>query len=366
MLSRVSAETYMTHPYTTPAAVVAALGQALEASSSPHARVPLERLRDKGLAHDHVRLTGTGLLARIPKQSQLQLAAQANLDYQAECFRRAAEAGHAPRLADVLPPSGHLPRGALLVEEISGRVAALPKDLPAIIRALAALHALPLPPDAERVPLLNTPDPLCATMDEVNEQARHLEEAGVGVEVQGRIDAELGRLRLACAQSARPPRHLIAFDGHPGNFVVRPDGTAVLVDLEKCRYSYPGLDLAHATLYTSTTWDVDSHAELTLDEVIAAYAEWERAIGPGAAHACRPWHVLLRRAMWLWSITWCAKWRAVSGVVAGRTADGEDWSAERSDAALVSHVRGRVDHYLDAATVQRVLAEFDALDLAFA
>jgi hypothetical protein len=365
MLSQFSGKTYMIRS-SAPPAVVASLSRALDASHSAHAGAPLERLRDKGLAHDHVRLAGSGLLARIPKQSQLQLAAQANLDYQAACFRRAATGGHAPRLAEVLPPSMHLPRGALLVEEINGRVAALPQDLPAIVRALAALHALPLPPDAQRAPLLNAADPLSAVMAEVGEQARHLEQAGVGTSVQSRIDEELERLRLACLQDARPPRHLIAFDGHPGNFIVRPDGTAVLVDLEKCRYSYPGLDLAHATLYTSTTWDVDSCAELEIGDVISAYAEWERAIGPDAAGACRPWHVPLRRAMWLWSITWCAKWRAVSSRVSERMADGEDWSAERSDAALVSHVRGRVDHYLDAAIVQRVLAEFDALDLAFA
>jgi hypothetical protein len=30
---------------------------------------------------------------------------------------------------------------------------------------------------------------------------------------------------------------------------------------------------------------------------------------PGGA---RPWHGPLRRAMWLWSLTWCAKWRVLS------------------------------------------------------
>jgi hypothetical protein len=154
---------------------------------------------------------------------------------------------------------------------------------------------------------------------------------------------------------------LIAFDGHPGNYVVQSAGSAVLVDLEKCRYSYPGLDLAHATLYTSTTWDADSSAVLALNEVQAAYAVWRRSVGEPAADAAAPWHIPLRRAMWLWSITWCAKWRAVSSAAASTRADGEDWSAQHSDAALVAHVRERVDHYLDASTIDRVLAECDAL-----
>ena len=138
----------------------------------------------------------------------------------------------------------------------------------------------------------------------------------------------------------------------------------MLVDLEKCRYSYPGLDLAHATLYTSTTWDIDSHAVLDLADVVGAYATWARAVGAIASDAAEAWHVPLRRAMWLWSITWCAKWRALSGEAAHASADGEDWSTEHSDSALVAHVRGRVDHYLSPAVVAQVLAEFDALDQA--
>ena len=51
-----------------------------------HGPVIVETLPDKGLAHWHVRLKGTGLLARIPKQSQMALAAQDNLLYRASAF----------------------------------------------------------------------------------------------------------------------------------------------------------------------------------------------------------------------------------------------------------------------------------------
>lgn len=333
----------------------------LKALAHPLAGCALQPLPDKGLAHDHVRLLGSGWLARIPKQSQMGLTAARNLAYQSACFERAAAGGHTPALHGVLAPSANLPRGALLVADIEGRAARLPGDLGAIVRALGSLHALPLPPIAQRSPLQDERDPLRALCDEIAAQARYLAGAKVALAVEKTIVAQQHRLQALCDQVPRPQRHLIAFDGHPGNFIVRPDGSAVLVDLEKCRYSYPGLDLAHATLYTSTTWDVDSHAVLSEGEIMAAYGAWGRLMGAAAGDAAR-WHVPLRAAMWLWSITWCAKWRVLSREREGVSGDGEDWSADRSEAALVDHVRGRVDHYLSAPVVARVLHELEAFE----
>ena len=324
----------------------------------------LERLPDKGLAHDHVRLVGTGWLARIPKQSQMQLGAHDNLSYQAACFERAFAGGHTPRLERVLPPSQCLPRGALLVEEIVGRAAVLPGDLPAITVALASLHCLALPPQEQRFPLWNSADPLSSLYEEIRTQAQYAEAANLELTTALALRSGLAALQAACQGADRPPRHLIAFDGHPGNFVIRPDGTAVLVDLEKCRYSYAGLDLAHATLYTSTTWDVASHAVLSLAQVRDVYRNWEAIVSAATAQPARAWHLPLRHAMWLWSITWCAKWRALSGNLAQVGNHGEDWSAQHSDAALVAHVRERVDHYLGSAVVGQVLGEFEQLNLA--
>jgi thiamine kinase-like enzyme len=339
---------------------LAALQQALLAADHPLAHHPLKRMTDKGLAHDHVRLVGSGWLARIPKQSQMGLEPTDNLLYQRACFERAAPGGHAPRLHSVLPPSAQLPRGALLVQEIEGRPARLPKDLGVIVTALASLHALALPEPAGRAPLLDAPDPLLDLLQEIAAQAAYLDRAQVGLQIRSVVERQMQGLQRLCEQAPRPPRCLIAFDGHPGNFIVRPDGAAVLVDLEKCRYAYPGLDLAHATLYTSTTWDLHTHAVLTQSEVVDAYRAWALAIGPLAAEA-QAWQVPLRRAMWLWSITWCAKWRVLSRQRASASASGEDWSTERSGARLVSHVRDRVDHYLSDAVVEQVLQGFDPL-----
>ncbi len=345
------------------AALLQGLREALRAARLPAADAAdgrLEWLADKGLAHHHVRLLGTGLLARLPKQSQMGLPAQANLEYEAACFQRAAASGHVPRLHAVLAPAATLPRGGLLVEEVVGRPARLPGDLNAIAQALAAIHALPLPKPGQRQPLLDSTDPLDALRLEIEAQAPYLEGAGLDAAARTPIEALLAQLRVRCVQAERPARRLIAFDAHPGNFLLRADGQAVLVDLEKARYSYPALDLAHATLYTSTTWDVASSAELTPQQVAATYRAWEAASDLGTGQ--RPWLLPLRAAMGLWAVTWCAKWRVLSPQQTPAAADGEDWSQALTAQALVAHVRERVDCYLSRPIIERLVDELAVLE----
>lgn len=316
---------------------------------------------DTGLAHDHIRLGGTGWIARLPKQSQMQLGAAENLAYQAACFTRASVSGHAPRLFAVLPPSEALPRGGLIVEEIAGRPARLPADLPAIMTALAAIHALPVPDAQDRAPLLNPPDPLAGLLEEIEAQAAYLDAAAIAPETRAILNRHLTDLRSLATQNSRPPKRLISFDAHPGNFLIDTSGRAILVDLEKARYSAPPLDLAHATLYTSTTWDVASHAVLSPREVAAACRRWLDLLPPQDRAALAPWILPLRRAMWLWSMTWCAKWRVLSQRRPNMAATGEDWAADNSEAALIAHVQNRVDHYLDSRTAAHIDKDFGLL-----
>jgi hypothetical protein len=342
---------------------LAGLRAALRAEAHPLADEDFAPLPDTGLAHWHVRLGRSGWLARLPKQSQLGLAAQDNLRYQAACFERAAAGGHAPRLHGVIAPASGLPRGALLVEAIDGKPLQLPSDLPAMIDALAALHRLPLPEAAARAPLQDPGDPLAALAAEIDAQATHLDAVALAPAARRAIDAELARWRGVVRAAARPPRRLIAFDAHPGNYLRRADGRAVLVDLEKMRYGAAALDLAHATLYTSTTWDRQAQAVLSPAQVHEAYAAWLGAVPGGDAD--RGWFAPLRRAMWLWSVSWCALWRVHSGAAPTAGGDGADWSAAQNDAALAAHVRDRVDHYLAPVTIERLVAEFDAFDQAW-
>jgi hypothetical protein len=340
-----------------------ALRDALRRLGRADAEAPLEPLPDKGLAHLHLRVVGSGLLLRCPKQSQLGLAPQEHLAYEAACFERAAPSGHTPRLHGVLAPAPGLPRGALLVDEVAGRMARLPEDLPAIAEALAALHRLPLPPQSGRAPLIAPERPLVALLEEIERQAAHLDAAAIEPDAIGPIRAGLQHLREHAAAADQPPVRLIAFDGHPGNYVVRADGRAMLVDLEKARYSAPPLDLAHASLYTSTTWDAECHAVLDAATLVAFHRHWLECLPEGLAW--RHWIAPLRRAMWLWSVTWCAKWRALSSRSPSRAASGEDWSSQLSDQALIAHVRDRVDHYLSPAVVALACTQADALEATF-
>jgi hypothetical protein len=340
-------------------ALLDALRAALQAAHPMLAQAALAPLPDAGLAHRHVRLLGTPWLARIPKQSQMGLAPLQNLAYQRACFERAAPGGHTPRLLDVLAPAPGLPQGALLVEAIEGRAARLPQDLEALAQALAALHRLPV--DSPLAPLRDAPDPIADLASEIASQAAHLDAAGLDAAARAGIEAEFAQLQRVLLRPGRPRRTLTAFDAHPGNFLVRADGCAVLVDLEKLRRAAPGLDLAHATLYTSTTWERGQCCVFDTAQLLAFYRAWDDAMGPAAA-AHRPWHASLRRAMWLWSVTWCAKWRVLSPRVPAES--GEDWSSAHSEEALIAHVRERVEHYLDARTIERVREGFDAFETA--
>lgn len=245
--------------------------------------------------------------------------------------RPAAAMAHAgPRLAgadlDVLPPAAALPRSTPVAEEIIGHAAVLPDDLTAVVTALARIHQLPLPEPADRAQLPAAADPMTDMPAEIEAQAAHLDAEKIDSAARRCIDAEVDRYRSLCSLPSRPPLSLISLDAYPGNFTVRDDDRAMLVNLEKCRYSHASLALAHATLYTTTTRDVASK--------------------------------------WLWSLTWCAKWRVASTAARAVAAEGEDWSTELSEPTLICHVRGRVDHHLGLAIVDQVPSEFDTLEKA--
>lgn len=322
-------------------------------------------MADTGLAHTHVWLERDTIdwVARLPKQSQMGLPADENLAYQAACFARASQSGHTPALHGVLPPGPELPRGGLLVSAVLGRPARLPDDLPAIAEALAAIHGLEVPPETDRPPLQAPADPWRAMREEVARQAEWLGNAGLCREARAQIEEAIAALPEHLPTEPGTAPRLISFDAHPGNFLVTDSGRAVLVDLEKCRYGLPGFDLAHATLYTSTTWDLNSSAVLSPVDVASFYRHWRHKGGLAGdtftLMACR-------RAMWLWSLTWCAKWRAQHGRNRDADASGEDWSAQLSDDALVAHVRERVDHYLSPTVIARVRNELDDLQVALA
>lgn len=317
----------------------------------------LEPMRAKGLIHAHVRVRGTGAVLRIPRLSSFGLEPAENLDYQATCFSRAAASGHVPQLIGSIQAQADIPWGALIISEITGGTPPVPESLPAIAQALAAIHALPVPPEEARTPIPSHADPVAATLAVIEAQASFLEDAGLAPAALSQIADELARARAFAADAAGAdiPVTLVGTDTHPGNFMTRPDGAAIFVDLEKMLYGAPAIDLAHATVYTSTMWDADVATALTGEDVAGFYAAYFAAMPMALAARIRPWCGPLRRFTWLRTTTWCAKWRVQSR-------DGAAWSAAQHDPAYIDAVRDRVADYFDPATIEAIRAGFDTDD----
>jgi hypothetical protein len=337
---------------TVPPAALAAALRALPGFAAL-AEDALEPIGFTGMAHDHLRIRGRGLVLRVPRVSQWAMPPEINLAYQAACFRRAAPSGRTPRLDGVLPPGPALPMGALVVEEIRGRKPRFPAELPALAEALRRIHALPLPAPEARRPLLSPADGLAHLVRVIELQAEFLPRAGLAPEAAAQLADELLWARgFAAETSARAaPLALIVNDSHPGNFLVRPDGAAAFVDLEKAMYGLAPIDLAHATLYTSTRFDPEIDAALGRAETAGFYRAYLDGLPPPLAEALRPWLLPLRRLVWLRTTTWCAKWRVESE-------GGGGWSRAHLDARTRAHTESRIADFLSAATIARIRAEW--------
>lgn len=319
----------------------------------------LEPLTVKGIAHDHLRIRGQGLLVRAPRQSQFALKPEENLRYQAACFARAFPCGHTPRLDAVLAPRPGLPMGAFVVEDIRGRPMRLPQDLPRSAAALAAVHRLPVPPPAERPPLADHADAVAGTLDFIERQWAHRDAARLLPETRAQLEEEVAWARAYAAEAKPPqPLTLVATDSHPGNFLIEESGRAVFVDLEKMLYGSPAIDLAHHTLYTSTTWDVDSAAVLSAAETEAVHQTYLGALPAALAEAVAPWIQPMRRFTWLRTVTWAIKWRVLMQPPAPGEHRGEDWSATPMPPAYRAHVAARIADFLAPETVARVRGEW--------
>ena len=322
------------------------------------AETDLVRLPNKGLVHDHVRVTGIalegrGVLLRVPRGSHWGLTPEASLAYEAACFMRTAPAERTPRLFATLAVEPDVPFGAMVVEEIQGRPPRLPDHMAAIAESLAVVHALPVPTPEDRAPLFSHMDPVAETHARILSQARHLDAIPLSAEARAAIDAELAWAENFAAESANAP-HAIALvltDTHPGNFLVTEAGRAMFVDLEKVLYGSPAIDLAHASLYTSTMWDADCARKLSRDEIRVFYQLYLDAVGPARSEALGPWLAPLRRLTWLRTLTFCAKWFAEAR---GRG----DWPPARLPAQHRDHLADRMADYFAAETIAEVRSEW--------
>ncbi len=312
----------------------------------------LRPLSDKGVAHDHVQIGATGLLARVPRPRQFGPGAgAAYLGYQAESFRRAAPSGRVPRLIAALAPAPGLPLGALVIEAVAGRPPRLPQELPLIAECLARIHSLPVPPPERRPPLQDHADPARGTLAVIERNARSLPAACADAGARAAIEAEIAWARTFAAESADKdqPVTLVMSDTHPGNFLIDAEGRAMFVDVEKAVYGSPAIDLAHATLYTSTVWDPDCGAVLSRDDVRGFYRDYLGRIDPGLARRLGPWLAPMRRLTWLRTTAWACRFKAE---VLDRGLLGDPASR------YARHAASCVRDYLAPATIARLRAEW--------
>jgi aminoglycoside phosphotransferase len=316
-----------------------------------------EALPATGTAHGHVRLRD-GRLARIAYAYENDPTAAARLQVQAEAFRYLQPAGRTPRLHEVVEPRAGLPGGALIVDFIEGHAPRLPDELDAMAESLAAIHALPLPPATSPIPRQDNPFLETLQAAELN-AARFLDRAVPEPEARAEIADELGALRaLAPTLGTLAQPHVIALaDTHPGNFIVDGKGIAWFVDLEKVHVGSAAIDLAHATLPTSTLWHPDVGKLLTRAEVQDFYDDYLALIDRKRAEALAPWLMPMRRLTWLRTTLFMARWR-VETRAPRDPGNTTQWSDMGLDPKMKRHIDARIDQCFDLTMIKSIKSEW--------
>ena len=310
-----------------------------------------------GTAHGHVRLPNN-LLARVAYAHEGDPTAAARLVTQAEAFRHLAPAGRTPLLHDVIQPRAGLPGGALIVDRIDGRAPILPDELGAMADTLVRIHSLPLPPADSLIP--RQKNPFLETLAAIEQNALlFLDRAVPDFGARAEITEELRLVRdmaPAFAKDAQPLTVALA-DTHPGNFIVDREGIAWFVDLEKVHVGSPAIDLAHATLATSTLWHPDVGKVLSRTEVQGFYTLYIEKIGRQQAAKLERWLVPMRRLTWLRTTMFMARWR-VQTRQARDPADPTQWSDAGLEPAMKAHIDARIDQCFRRETIQSIRAEW--------
>ncbi len=309
------------------------------AAIADNALVPLER---KGLAHTHLRINGGRALVRIPTGVYGNLDPARSLEREAECFARAQVSDATPRLLGVLPPSDALPFGALLVDDIPGAAPRLPGELPAVAAALAAIHKMKLPDAAARAPIDTPADPISDIAALIGENMKLVDKASLDPKVKLALGHELVWARDFAATNAKRistlTRALCLVDTHPGNFVAAPGARAYAVDLEKCVYGLPGLDVAHAIIPPSTSWDPDCAATLDSSQVDLFFRTWASKVGEPIARETGSLLRPFRRLVWLRTTSMFIRFRV-------------EGTHKNLDPRPAEHATRTIDAALDPATI---------------
>jgi aminoglycoside phosphotransferase (APT) family kinase protein len=299
-------------------------------------------------------------LARVAYAYDDDPTAAVRLHVQAEAFRFLQPAGRTPHLHEIVEPQEGLPGGALIVDFIDGRAPHLPGQLAAMAETLAKVHSLPLPPAS--APMPRQKNPFLETLEGVELNAmRFLDKAVPDSGARAEIAEELRLMRgvaLAFGKRAQPLTVALA-DTHPGNFIVDRAGIAWFVDLEKVHVGSPAIDLAHATLPTSTLWHPDVGTLLTAAEVQGFHESYLARIGKKKAAALMPWLMPMRRLTWLRTTLFMARWRVETRSLRD-PANTTQWSDSGLDPKMKRHIDARIDQCFERETIRRIRSEWSA------
>jgi hypothetical protein len=319
----------------------------------------LDPLPATGTAHGHVGLPN-GLIARVAYAHDGDPTAAQRLATQAEAFRHLAPSERTPRLHDVIEPRTGLPGGALIVDRIEGRAPILPDELAAMADTLVRIHSLPLPSGSSSIP--RQQNPFLETLEPIEQNAaRFLDRAVPDPGARTEIAEELRLMRDMAADAAQraQPLTVALADTHPGNFIVDRERRAWFVDLEKVHVGSPAIDLAHATLATSTLWHPDVGKVLSRAEVRAFYALYLEEIGPERSSQLQSWLMPMRRLTWLRTTLFMARWR-VQTHAPRDPLDPTQWSDAGLAPAMKAHIDRRIDQCFRRETIQSIRAEWMA------
>jgi thiamine kinase-like enzyme len=146
-------------------------------------------------------------------------------------------------------------------------------------------------------------------------------------------------------------------DTHPGNFIVDAAGIAWFVDLEKVHVGSPAIDLAHATLPTSTLWHPDVGVLLSRDDVHSFQEGYLARLTKQQVEALRPWIVPMRRLTWLRTTLFMARWR-VETRAPRDPANTTQWSDAGLDPKMKRHIDARIDQCFEREVIRSIRSEW--------
>ncbi len=303
-------------------------------------------LQGGGLSHDHIFLGDTDWLLRVPRANQLGMSSEEYLLLQKECYERVSVSGHAPSIKQLIPPSGSLKNGALVIQKIEGHRPRLPEDWGAMAKALASIHKEALPAITD--PLEKAAAPFGSQKFLIFDVFKSsLDKVSLHEDSMNLINEELQALAAFfnnVAKNTNIPLALIGGDSHPGNFMIDKHGKAWLLDIEFATYDTPLIDLADAALPITACLDPDITPCRDKKGRTAFYDAWSKAVGGNSKEMLSKYMPWAERIVQMRTLLWLVDW----------TVQGRIKNAALATDQAISNWDSMADHYLKPEVLKRL------------